>query len=163
AASNVSHSPGNFVHKLGAAYRTSGRTRPLFDTFGINPYGMSSAESPWQQHLSPSYIGEGDLDRLLHALHDGFGRTAQPRPGSCRAGASAPPIWSLEAGYQPIPTAAHQHAYTGRENDDAPVPDTAPAGGGPTQSTQLRDGLELAYCQPYVGAYFNFLLWDEPN
>jgi hypothetical protein len=162
AASNVSHSPGNFIRKLGAAYRASGRTRPIFDTFGINPYGMSSAESPWQQHLSPQYFGEGDLDRLVQALDDGFGGTAQPVPGSCAAGAACPTIWYLEAGYQTIPTPAHQGAYTGTENDDHPVPDTA-AAGVPTQSSQLRDGIDLAFCQPYVGAFFNFLLWDEPS
>ena len=29
------------------------------------------------------------------------------------------------------------------------------------QATQLADALRLAYCQPYVGAFFNFLLADE--
>jgi hypothetical protein len=29
------------------------------------------------------------------------------------------------------------------------------------QATQLGDAVRLAYCQPYVGAFFNFLLADE--
>ena len=33
----------------------------------------------------------------------------------------------------------------------------------PDQATQLSDALQLAYCQPAVGAFFNFELADEPN
>jgi hypothetical protein len=165
AASNVSHSPGSFIRDMGGAYRVSGRTQPLFDTVGHNPYGMSSAEPPWAQHLAPSHIGEGDLDRLIQALDDGFGGTAQPVPGHCGRSGPTPscvPIWYLETGFQTVPDAAHQQDYTGHENDDQPVPDTT-ASGGPTQSTQITDGIELAYCQPYVTAYSNFLLVDEPD
>lgn len=165
AASNVSHSPGSFIRKMGTAYRASGRTAPVFDTVGHNPYGMSSAEAPGQQHLTPSHIGEGDLDRLVQALRDGFGGTAQPVPGQCvAAGASCVSVWYLEAGYQTVPDAAHQPFYSGRENDAQPVPDSrSGAGWIPTQSAQLADGVRLAYCQPYVGAFFNFLLWDESD
>ena len=38
--------------------------------------------------------------------------------------------------------------------DDSPAPD---------QGTQLADALRLAYCQPGVGAFFNFMLADEPD
>jgi hypothetical protein len=127
---------------------------------------MSSAESPWQQHLAPSHIAEGDLDRLLQALSDGFGGTSQPVPADCaRPAPSCVSIWYLEAGYQTIPDAAHQPFYTGTENDDHAIPDatTARAQDLPTQSFQLTEGIELALCQPYVGAFFNFLLWDEPS
>ncbi len=44
--------------------------------------------------------------------------------------------------------------YRGAENDRGPVPT-------PTQASQLRDALLLAYCQPAVGAFFNFELSDE--
>jgi hypothetical protein len=159
AATNVSHSPGAFIRGMGLAYRKSGRALPVFDTVGHNPYGMSSAEPPWQQHLTPSHVGEGDLDRLVQALRDAFGSTAQPVPGSCLgAGSRCVSIWYLEAGYQTIPGAAQRGAYTGRENDAQPVADSGVA---PTQSTQLTDGILLAYCQPYVTGFFNFLLWDE--
>src|SRR5207249_289377 len=83
AASNVSHSPTSFIRKMGAAYRASGRARPIFDTVGHNPYGTSSSESPFRQHFTPSHIGEADLDRLAQALADGFGGTAQSVPGRC--------------------------------------------------------------------------------
>jgi hypothetical protein len=167
AASNVSHSPGAFIRKMGAAYRSSGRTRRIFDTVGHNPYGMSSAESPSQRHLAPGHIAQGDLDRLVGALVDGFGGTSQPVPGSCgSAGQSCPAVWYLEAGYQTVPDGTTQGAYTGRENDAHPLPDSVAnlAGAGVlTQSLQLANGIKLAYCQPYVGAFFNFLLWDEPD
>jgi len=41
------HDPAGFVFALGVSYRLSGRKRPLFDTFGHNPYPESSAEPPW--------------------------------------------------------------------------------------------------------------------
>jgi hypothetical protein len=165
AASNVSHSPGAFVRKLGAAYRASRRTKPIFDTAGHNPYGFDSAESPWQQHLAPGHVAEGDLDRLVRAFDDGFAGTAQPVPSKCAAGSQGcAPVWYLEAGYQTVPDAAHQALYTGQENDAHSIPAAAgDAAYGPTQATQLLEGIELAYCQPVVGAFFNFLLRDEPN
>jgi hypothetical protein len=166
AASNVSHSPGAFIRKVGAAYRASGRTKRIFDTVGHNPYGMSSAEPPAQRHVAPGHIAQGDLDRLVGALVDGFGGTGQPVPGACAgAGQACPTVWYLEAGYQTVPDAAQQGAYTGRENDARPVPDSTPGSAASllTQSSQLESGIRLAYCQPHVGAFFNFLLWDEPD
>jgi hypothetical protein len=164
AASNVSHSPAAFLAKIAAAYRASGRTLPIFDTVGHNPYGMSSAESPSQQHLAPSHIGEGDYDRLVQTLADGFRGTAQPVPGHCLdAGQECVSVWYLEAGYQTVPSAAHESGYSGRENDAHPVGDSTAPTGDPTQASQLAAGVELAYCQPDVGAFFNFLLWDETD
>jgi hypothetical protein len=164
ASSNVSHSPGAFIRKMGAAYRASGRTQRIFDTVGHNPYGTSSAEPPALRHLAPEHIAEGDVDRLVQALDDGFGGTGQPVPSACvDAVPSCVAIWYLEAGYQTVPDAARRLYYTGRENDARAVPDDAAAAGEPTQSTQLTAGIELAYCQPSVGAFFNFLLWDEPD
>jgi hypothetical protein len=37
------------------------------------------------------------------------------------------------------------------------------AGLAPDQATQLSDALRVAYCQPAVGAFFNFELADERN
>jgi hypothetical protein len=163
ARSNVSHSPLQFIRKLGAAYRASGRTTRIFDTVGHNPYGSSSSESPWRRHLAPSVLAEADGDRLVRALDEAFTGTAQPTPVRCTPD-SAPcvSVWYLEAGYQTIPDDAHRAGYVGRENDAKPVVD-APDSTNVTQSAQLTDGVELAYCQPYVGAFFNFLVWDEPD
>jgi hypothetical protein len=167
AAAVISHSPGNFTAKLAAAYRASARSLPVFDTVGHNPFGTSSAERPWQTHLWPGQISQGDLDRLVKALADGFRGTGQPVPGRC---VGEPPrcveIWYLEAGYQTVPGDAVRTLYTGRENDAQAVPDatgTAAPAGAVTQASQLAEGIRLAYCQPYVGAFFNFLLWDESD
>src|SRR5207237_5311304 len=48
---------------------------------------------------------------------------------------------------------------------EAEFPNTSPLATSPApdQATQLRYAVRLAYCQPYVGAIFNFLLRDEAD
>jgi hypothetical protein len=152
------HDPIGFIRAVGAFYRASHRTRPLVQTFGHNPYPDNSAEPPWTQHdTEPQTVGEGDLPRLLAALSHAFAGTAQPLPGD--AGTS---VWYLENGFQTTVPAAKRHRYTGEETDPGAVAPVAPAGSGARdQASQLRDALLLAYCQPDVGAYFNFELIDE--
>jgi hypothetical protein len=167
ASSNVSHSPTRFVLELGAAYRTSGRDKPIFDTLGHHPYPASSAERPWRVHTSDQLISIGDLDRLVGAAEQGFGGTRQRAPGS------GLPIWYLETGYQTVPAQAKAALYTGIENWPGSLPDVAggepaqpppsPDSLAPDQATQLVDSLRLAYCQPHVQAIFNFQLRDEPS
>jgi hypothetical protein len=163
AASNISHSPLNFIARLGAAYRASGRVRPIFDTFGEHPYARS-ADYPWLQHDGSSEIGQGDLPRLLEGLAEAFTDTAQRVPGSC-SGSDCPTVWFLEAGYQTSPPADKMGLYTGFETEPSPVADgdgTVTKGTSlPDQGSQLRDGVGLAYCQQGVGAFFNFLIADE--
>jgi hypothetical protein len=109
----------------------------------------------------------------MQALWDGFHGTAQPIPGRCVAGKCVL-IWYLEIGYQTIPSPDKAFLYRGRETDPYPVP--AYAGGetvahpaatshAPDQATQIVDGIKLAYCQPYVEAYFIFNLevWDDAD
>ena len=167
AASNVSHSPARFLLALGAAYRASGRTRPLFDVLGHHPYPAASNERPWRTHTSSKTISTGDLDRLVAAAREAFEGTAQPTPGR------GLPVWYLEAGYQTVPDPDKRGLYRGEENWPGSLPDWA--GGepdepppsadsaAPDQATQLVDALRLAYCQPYVQAFFNFQLRDEPS
>jgi uncharacterized protein YkwD len=170
ATSNVSHSPGNFIRKLGDAYRAMGRQRPLLDTVGHHVYGEHSAERPWKQHRLSNTIGLGDWGELMQALWDAFDRTGQPIPGEC-AGGRCVGIWYMEAGYQTTVDEHKAGIYVGRINEKYPIPDW---GGGepstqapgedspaPDQGTQVTDAVRLAYCQPYVEAFFNFLLVDE--
>jgi hypothetical protein len=172
AKANISHSPGAFIVGMGAAYRAGGRTRPIFDTVGHHPYGEHPRERPWRRHPLSSTIGLGDWDKLVQAYFDGFGGTAQPIPGRCVAGRCAQ-IWYMEMGFQTTVLPALAWAYSGAEN----VPNVVPAAGdgdpvgsvpdehslAPDHATQLADAVRLAYCQPYVGAYFNFMLRDEAN
>jgi hypothetical protein len=158
------HSPVSWYQKLGAAYQASGRTAPIFDTVGHIPHGSGSAERPWTQHTS-GVIGEGDYDLLVKALTDAFGGTGQPVPGQ-----GSMSIWYLTAGYQTSPDAGKASLYQGRELDSSPLPAWSAAeasdtgtGRAPDQATQIEDALRVAYCQPYVGAYFNFHLADEAS
>jgi hypothetical protein len=159
SATRPSESPVLFYTELAAAYRASGRDRPIFDTVGHNPYPNTSAEPPWVRHDGGT-IGEGDYDKLVQVLTEGFAGTAQPVPGQ---GVS---IWYMEDGFQTRVRRDLAPDYTGEETDrwalDA-VSQGHTAAGGRTvdQGTQLADALRLAACLPYVGAFFNFLLADE--
>jgi hypothetical protein len=169
AASNVSHSPTKFVRELGRAYRESGRDTPLFDVVGHHVHALHSAERPWRAHPGTG-ITQGDLAKLERTLADAFAGTRQPVPGRCIEGRCVP-IWWLEVGFQTKPDPAKASLYTGLEISPRPVPDSTgeveleplpdSRSLAPDQATQLVSALRLAYCQPHVEGFFNFLLWDE--
>ena len=142
--------PVQWYAQLGAAYRASGRRRPIFDTVGHNAYPDSPFEPPWTVHRGGPSIDEGDYARLMRVLSRAFGGTAQPLPG--RRGVT---IWYLEDGYQSS-VDERRDAYHGKENV-AELLDPGFAG------WQLQASVRLAYCQPAVGAFFNFQLRDDPN
>lgn len=165
AASAARHAPAAFYRQLGAAYRESGRRLPLFDTVGHNPYPATNAERPWTRHPGGGTIGEGDYGALMQVLEQAFGGTGQPLPGQGRVR-----IWYMEQGFQTTVDPAKTALYHGTETTRQLLPpwlqrSTAGASAAlaPDQATQLRDALELAYCQPAVGAFFNFELVDEPS
>jgi hypothetical protein len=137
--------PGRWYEDLGKAYKRSARSARIFDTVGHNAYPETSAESPSARHKQGS-IDQGDLDGLLAALRKGFERTGQPLPG--RQGVS---VWYLEDGFQTI---AARGSDNGAETDTRPVSEVE-------QAAQLTAAVELAYCQPAVGGFFNFELRDE--
>ena len=137
-----SHDPAAFIRGLGAAYRASGRTRPLFDTAGHNPYPRHPDEPTTARHAV--YVGQGDYERIVGVLDAAFSGTAQP----------AAPIWYLENGFQTAVGRTRRLLYAGRESV---VRTVSPEG----QAAQLAAALRLASCQPRVAAFFNFLLVDE--
>jgi hypothetical protein len=143
------HDAVGFVFGIADAYRASGRTRPLFDTFGHNPYPAHSAEPPWVTHEDSDLIGQGDYETLMNVLQTSFEDTAQPVPGT-----RGVTIWYVENGFQTIPPRAKRRFYRGRENDPYAL-------NPEDQSSQLRDAILLAYCQPAVSAFLNFELLDE--
>ncbi len=162
ASGNVSHSPVNFYRKLGEAYRTSGRARPILDTVGHNPYPVTNAERPWVRHANSTTIGEGDYDKLIGVLQEAFAGTGQPLPGQRQVS-----IWYMEQGFQTTIDPAKAGLYSGTETDRQALPawlgrgTLSTDGPAPDQGTQLVDALRLAYCQPGVAAFFNFELADE--
>jgi hypothetical protein len=169
AVSNISHSPIQFVRELGRAYRGSGRDSPIFDIVGHHVHGLHSAERPWRAHPGTG-VTQGDLDKLEQVFAEAFSDTAQPVPGRCVEGKCVP-IWWLEAGFQTVPDEDKASLYTGVEVTPRPLPDTSgdvdldPLPDSDTlasdQATQIVSAIRLAYCQPHVEAFFNFLLWDE--
>jgi hypothetical protein len=130
------HAPATFLRGVAQAYRRSGRTRPLVDAVGHNPYPRTPGEPPDARHPR-GFLGEGDYDRLRRALLP-FGE---------------PDIWYLEDGFQSIVPLRLRGRYDGRETVDAVPP--------PVQATQLHRAIALAACQPQVRAFFNFELVDE--
>src|SRR5262249_8673923 len=138
-----------FIRRLGGAYSASGRHKRLFDTVAHHPYGESPTESPTARH-SDGTIGEGDWQQLMNAYFDGFARTPQPMPGQ-----DGVTIWYLEDGFQTAVDSAKRQSYSGSEN----APAVAPA----AQASQIIGAISLAYCQPYVGAFLNFQLWDDQS
>jgi hypothetical protein len=160
-ADRPSQSPVAFYSALAAAYRASGRERPIFDTVGHNPYPNTSAEPPWVRHEGGT-IGEGDYEKLVTVLRTGFGGTAQTIPGAGLV------IWYMEDGFQTRVARGLSRDYAGRESDQWALDPVTHEGRtaaarrrADDQATQLADALRLAYCQPYAGAFFNFLLADE--
>jgi hypothetical protein len=151
AASNASHSPGNFVQKMGEAYRESGRTRPIFDNVGHHPYGDFSLESPFARHPNTGSIGQGDYDKLVAAYATAFAGTDQPP-----IGVGAVRIYYLEDGFETTVSPTKRALYNGVERSRTVGPDLL-------HREQLLDAIRFAYCQPYVASYFNFLLTDERN
>jgi hypothetical protein len=132
------HAPEAFLRAVGASFHASGRTRPLVDAFGHNPYPASALEPPTAVHPR-GFVGEGDYARFVRALRAAFGR--------------APDIWYLEDGFQSAVPARLRSHYNGHEN----VPTITPA----QHARQLALAIRLASCQPDVHAFFNFELVDE--
>jgi len=147
------YDPARFILDLGAAYRASGRARPIVDTFGHNPYPEYAAEPPSATHPDTGTIGEGDYQTLVDALAQAFDGTGQPVPSLLW-----PRIWYLEDGFQTAIPQPLARLYTGHENDPAVLP---ALGEGESQASQLTAAISLAYCQPAVSAFFNFELVDE--
>jgi hypothetical protein len=146
--SRDTHSPTRFIEDLGAAYKASGRTKPVMDALAIHPYMRMSKLSPTETHADSTTITLADYPKLVTLLGHAFGGTAQ-RGGDL-------PIYYTEFGVQTRVPAADRHAYTDLNSPlagDAVSPDT--------QARYYREALELAACQPTVKGLFIFHTFDE--
>lgn len=143
------HSPTQFIKDMGAAYRASGRTKPLMDVFALHPYQTRSAIPPGQPHTGTS-LGFGDYDKLVTLLGGAFDGTAQ-------AGSKLP-IAYTEFGVQSMIPDSELGSYT---NTDSPLgKDAVPE---QTQAEYYKQAFELAACQPNVIAVYIFHLFDEAD
>src|SRR5829696_6536932 len=88
-------SPGDFIRRVGEAYRASGRSARILDTVAYHPYPTSASERPWRRHIGSKVIGLGDWNKLMYNLWLAFDGTDQPLPGDTGVG-----IWYTELGFQ---------------------------------------------------------------
>jgi hypothetical protein len=145
SSSRPTHSPTQFIRDLGAAYRASGRDRPLMDAFSIHVYGESSKVPPTLTHPKTTSIGIADYGKLEALLGGAFDGTAQP--------AAKLPVFYGEYGVETNVPAADQGAYTGHE-----VVDTVDAA---TQAKYYGEAISLAACQENVQLLLLFHVIDE--
>lgn len=139
------HSPTRFILDLGAAYRASGRTRPLMDMFSIHVYEATSRIPPTLAHPHTTSIGIADYPKLVALLGQAFDGTAQ-------AGSRLPIVYG-EYGVETQIPPSKASLYTGRE--------VAATVDEQTQGRYYAQAIGLAACQPNVRMLFLFHVADE--
>ncbi|MES1247459.1 MAG: hypothetical protein ABUS54_07290 [Actinomycetota bacterium] len=72
--------PIPFIAGVAAAYKASGRTKPIMDMISLHPYPNpnSPTDGPDVGYADPNNYGIPNLDRVKQAIWDGFHGTAQP-------------------------------------------------------------------------------------
>jgi hypothetical protein len=144
------HSPTRFIEDLGAAYKASGRKKPIMDAFAMHPYMRTSELPPTQSHSSSTTITLADYPKLVTLLAHAFNGTAQ-------RGADLP-LYYTEFGVQTKVPTADKRAY-----QDLSSPSAADAVDPATQARYYREALSLAACQPTVKGLFIFHTFDEAD
>ena len=142
------HSPTQFIKDLGAAYKASGRSRPIMDAFAIHPYMRTSELPPADTHAASTTITIGDYPKLAALLSHAFAGTGQRGSGL--------PVYYTEFGVQTRVPAADRHAYT-----DFKAVTAHDAVDPQTQARYYQEALALAACQPTVKGLFIFHTFDE--
>ncbi len=156
AKSNISRSPVRFLHDLGAAYRASGRTKPLMDELAFHPYPLKNTDPPGVGYAWPN-AGLTNLDRIKQAVWDAFHGTAQPTLPETGVSTFTPPLRLEldEIGWQVAIQPALAGFYTGTE--------TIPTIDETTQAAYYANAITTAECDPTVSSLSFFLLEDEPQ
>jgi hypothetical protein len=146
----ATHSPTQFILDMGAAYRRSGRTRPVMDWFSFHPYLEKSSIPPTFAHPKVKVIALADYGKLTRLLGKAFDGTAQP--------GSTLPILYDEFGVQTHATDGKRSLYT---NEGLPS-----AGDAVDEATQARYytiALRFAACQKNVVGLLFFHVSDEAD
>jgi hypothetical protein len=148
AASNVSTSPVRFIAGAAAAYRASGRTRPIMDDFGFHPYPANSTDSIEKGAQWPN-ASVANLDRIKQAVWDGFHGTAQP---TFEDGLM---LRVTEVGWQTAVPQGSLGAYTGSENVETAAEDA--------QADIYSHLVRILACDAQVSDVLFFHLIDEQS
>ena len=149
AASRPTHSPSRFIEDLGAAYRASGRDKPVMDMFSIHPYPENSSIPPTFQHPESTSIGLADYDKLVALLGAAFDGTDQP-------GSSLPIVYG-EYGLQTAVPQQKLGRYAGTEQATTKPIDEE------TQAARYADAIAIAACHANVRMLLFFHVSDEPQ
>jgi hypothetical protein len=141
ASARQTHSPTAFIRDLGAAYRASGRKKPLMDALSVHVYGEYSRVPPTLAHPRTTSIGIADYGKLVRLVRGAFGHLL--------------PIVYGEYGVETAIPPAEASGYTGHEViatvDEA------------TQARYYAQAIDLASCQPDVQALYLFHVIDETD
>jgi hypothetical protein len=146
-ASRATTSPTAFIQALGAAYRQSGRARPVMDGFVHHPYPESADVPIDLPHPRVKTVGLADYGKLVNLLSRAFDGTAQK--------GSDLPILYGEIGVETEIPAAKRSLYSGAE--------VTPTATDQEQAAAYRRTLELVGCQANVEGVLFFHLRDEPS
>jgi hypothetical protein len=141
------HSPTAFLRDMGAAYRQSGRDRPLMDILAYHPYENNSSVPPGDPHPRSTTMTLGDYERLRTLLGEAFDGTAQE-------GGDLPILYT-EFGVETLIPDGKQELYENREL--AAVKPVAEQ----TQADHYTKAIRLAYCQDTVIGILLFHVFDE--
>ena len=149
-AKRHTHSPTTFIPDLGAAYRNSGRSKPIMDAFAFHPYLIPSRLPPTFRNPRNTTVALADYGKLVALLARAFDGTAQP-------GSTLPVVYD-EFGYQSRIPAHKRRSYTYLDS-----PAARDAIDEATQATYYRRALAIALCQPTVAGMLLFHVSDEED
>jgi len=141
------HSPTAFIRDLGAAYRQSGRDKPLMDLLAYHPYETNSSVPPGNPHPNSTTMTLGDYDRLVTLLGEAFDGTEQEGEDL--------PILYTEFGVESRIPPDKQDLYERKEFASVKPVDEQ------TQAGHYDKAIRLAYCQKTVIGILLFHVFDE--
>jgi hypothetical protein len=159
ASSNSSISPVRYLAALGAAYRASGRTRPLFDELSWHCYPNVNTDEVETGYAWPN-TGCVNAARIKLALWDAFNGTGQPTlpgypvttTGSDLFGDTSR-MFIDETGWQVDTTGLP--GYTGNEN--------VPTVSEDQQAQDYEKLVHLSNCEPTLTDFHIFHELDESD
>lgn len=138
---HTSISPLNFIADMGLAYKKMGRTKPICDVLGLDPYGKTPTEPPGIVH-SDGTIGLEDTDQVLQAWAKAFKGTAQP----------AVPIFESEYGIDTAVPPDKLYLYDGK---------SGPRASETQASLYYSQALGVVACNPNILGIALFKIKDE--